>query len=713
MISAQDYRLPSGVHILNVKTGYGAVGDGVADDTASIKAAILDGCKNQYYLFFPKGTYLVSDQLQGIKPTTGYPDDNLKVFGENRAETIIKLKDNTTGFGDKAVPKALLRFNSDRGSTILAGWETSGEGNEAFGNYLEHITVDSGNNVGAVGVDYLGNNHGAIRDVVVKGNGFVGIDLFRKWPGPCLIKNVRIEGFDWWARVGWYEYSVTCEHIEMANQQVGGFYLEKNQLTIRDLKNTNTNKSVPVIVQNNQYSQATLIDADLGGVKIDNQLGDLLLRNITNMSSLNHQGTTIPGPTISEWASRTNLKQFAEASPYTLNLPVSEPPEYHSNDMSTWASVLDYGAAGSGGSVDASSGIQAAMDSGKSTIYFPTNSYFSAQTIRVPASVKRIAGFGSSLYPKALSGFTDGLSPKVLMRTENTGPLVVERLRIAKFSEAVPGLVSLEQAGSGPLFLKDANLTSHDRVNPSIRTTATAGSLFIENTVATLAQFNTRAQKVWARALNIETSTLKLDLHGTHIWLLGFKTENVGPVAMLTDQGRMELLGGFFYPSGSPSQGTRAFTSSYSTMSLNYIEDAYSDAASYPIHVEETSYASGITSVRTLPKASVATRGWGHKVNLYTSVDNGDAPPPSLYAFVYAEPVEVSAVAQNLIITYRVLFRSQDFRDLSTLTVTFLPGETLPTKLSKIQSAVNTEAARLGMTIVPANMTLPSINVGT
>ena len=43
-----------------------------------------------------------------------------------------------------------------------------GEGNDAYENFVEDLTIDVGaSNPGAVGIDYLANNIGAIRDVRV------------------------------------------------------------------------------------------------------------------------------------------------------------------------------------------------------------------------------------------------------------------------------------------------------------------------------------------------------------------------------------------------------------------------------------------------------------------------------------------------------------------------------------------------------------------
>ena len=69
-----------------------------------------------------------------------------------------------------------------------------GEGNDAYENFVENLTIDVGaGNPGAIGIDYLANNIGAIRDVRVTappGSGAIGISMQRKWPGPALLQRV-------------------------------------------------------------------------------------------------------------------------------------------------------------------------------------------------------------------------------------------------------------------------------------------------------------------------------------------------------------------------------------------------------------------------------------------------------------------------------------------------------------------------------------------
>ena len=65
---------------------FGAKGDGVTDDTAAIQAAILDADT----LFFPIGTYIISDTL-GSATVDGEDLNNKYIFGENKDYSIIKM----------------------------------------------------------------------------------------------------------------------------------------------------------------------------------------------------------------------------------------------------------------------------------------------------------------------------------------------------------------------------------------------------------------------------------------------------------------------------------------------------------------------------------------------------------------------------------------------------------------------------------------------
>lgn len=73
------------IHKSVIKTvkDYGAKGDGVTDDTAAIKACIAA----EYIIYFPAGTYKVSDTLTL---------DDKHMAGENKAKTFLRMDGNNT-----------------------------------------------------------------------------------------------------------------------------------------------------------------------------------------------------------------------------------------------------------------------------------------------------------------------------------------------------------------------------------------------------------------------------------------------------------------------------------------------------------------------------------------------------------------------------------------------------------------------------------------
>src|ERR1017187_7032758 len=62
-----EVRFPVDAGVINVKTEFGAKGDGLSDDTAAIRAAIQGPGVQVRVLYFPKGTYIVSDTLNWLR----------------------------------------------------------------------------------------------------------------------------------------------------------------------------------------------------------------------------------------------------------------------------------------------------------------------------------------------------------------------------------------------------------------------------------------------------------------------------------------------------------------------------------------------------------------------------------------------------------------------------------------------------------------------
>ncbi|UYZ64725.1 glycosyl hydrolase family 28-related protein [Hymenobacter weizhouensis] len=620
---AQTTVYPAGAGVVNVKAApYNAKGDGTTDDTQALQKAITDNLGRTIYL--PAGTYLVSNRLEA-RSADGKWNCGLRLIGQSQASTIIKLKDNAAGYNAPATPRAVVYTASSLFVEQPYGggkdYPGLGEGNEAFSNYVQHLTVDVGQgNAGAIGLDYLCNNVGAVRDVTIRGSGFTGLSLLRKWPGPCLVKNLTVQGFEYGIQADHFQYSITLEHITLSGQSKAGIRNVDNALFIRDLRSTN---SVPAVLNNaGGNGFVVLVDAALqggaGGVSAIENTGKLLLRNVRAAgyrSALASGGAVVPGVTLAEYTSEPARTPGAGGSGATLNLPVQDTPEYDEPTLTNWANVVDYGAnLSSSDWNDDFQAVQAALNSGKPVVYLPAGRCFISGTLLVPPTVRKVIGFGTTLAP-TWAAFPDAANPKALFRVQGAAatPVIFEGFGIDKLHQGSPqpGLVGWENATTRAVVLKDVSVGESKY---AYRSLPGAGPLFIENAVAGQWYFGP-GQQVWARQYNAEGGAQKITNDGGRLWILGLKTEGGDTVIETKGGGKTELLGGLLYPATNVSSADVAFTSTDSEVSLSFVTVAYSAGADYATHIRETRGG----STYTLGRGQLTGRGIGVVVPLYSS----------------------------------------------------------------------------------------------
>lgn len=603
-----DVLFPPG-SVINVKD-YGARGDGLTDDTQAISRAIREniGPTPAKTLYLPSGTYVVSDRLEW-RDSNGDWQPNFTFQGQNRDTTIIRLKDNTPGYEDPSKPRAVLFTASARRTSGSVDWTGLGEGNEAFRNHIFDLTVLTGSgNPGAIGIDYLASNMGAIRNVSIRscdGAGHSGLELTRHWPGPCFIKNVQIEGFDHGIHAGQAQYGVTFEHITLARQKVAGIRNEGNVLSIRGLTSTN---SVPAVQNLEDRGLITLIDGRLEGGSngvsaIENSDGHLYARNVTASgyrSAIAIGGTALSGMAISEFSSLPPFSLF-DSPAKSLTLTVQETPEVPRDPLSQWASVTDFGADGNNNNTfDNTPAFQRAIDSGASTIYVPAGRYLLSDTVHIRGNARRLDFMDSWIGTTRINSF-GGARP--IFKVEEGTPPVVMIERIGSFwdvgSTTFP-TTGVEHASTRTLVIRNGG--GHVRTNPG------SGPLFLEDVGA--GRVECRSQNVWARQLNtegLETVESYILNDAGNVWILGIKTEKPNTVMRTIGGGRTELLGGLVFPVFSVPSDLPAFINEESSHSLIYVMNAYDLANNYEIQVKET--RGGVT--RMLLKRDLPRRGGG------------------------------------------------------------------------------------------------------
>ena len=561
----------------NIKV-YGAKGDGVTDDTIAIQRALrenrvkqdgswIDDYLGAYFngrpktLFFPAGVYVISDTLK-------WAGCCMTLQGQGPGVTTIKLIDNAAGFATPAKPKPAVE--------VILNADNQGTSNYSFRQNIWDLAVHTGRgNPAAIGISYMTHNVGAIRNVLVRsgdGNGVTGVDMTRPWPGPGMLKNVQVDGFDTGIAVEHYEYAPTFENIVLNNQNVVGFNNGANTVSIRGLTTTG---AAPAVINGSYSDQASmvLIDASLKGRSSAAQAiinkGYLYARSVVTTgwgAALKDKSRVVGGTAIKEFLSGDAQSLFTPSkSTLSLGLDVKETPSFSDANPAQWAPVNCFGYS----DCQVADVLQAALNSGKSTVYFSAGArlVFNELAVNVPPTVRRIIGMGGVINGDA-SGVNGG-GIRFIVSDNSTEPLVIEGLgygtkvdhqgkRTVAIKHGFYGYTA--QAGAGDLFLEDVGIEP-------LRLVA--------------------GQNVWARQLNNEFDGTKIINVGANLWILGLKTERGGTVIDTRAGGRTELLGSLLYPSRAIEQSSPAFLSTDAQASYIFSANTYCAQCGYAQWVEE------------------------------------------------------------------------------------------------------------------------------
>ncbi|MEO1445409.1 MAG: glycoside hydrolase family 55 protein [Cyanobacteria bacterium J06635_11] len=524
---------------------YGAIPNDGKDDTAAIQKALDDGRRDasgkplhddfngrSKFLYLPKGTYDISDTLDWVGASVTLNGDG--------DETILKLKDNAEGFGNVDAPKALLKAPN---------------GNMSFRQNIRNLSVNTGRgNAGALGIDYNSSNVGSMQNVTITsgdGKGHTGLAMYDGLPGPLLVKNVKVTGFDTGIGVASGEYGVVLKDIELSGQNKRGISVGGGMVTAHGLTSNNT---VPVIEGDAWHGMVTLVDGDFRGGSAEESAiatqGQLYARNVKTsgyQSALKAGNKVIPGSTIGEYSSDTD-HLFDNSAQKSLNLPIKDIPDFHDDNLDNWGRFEPrwYGD---------TAGLQDLLNSGKSTIYFPAGIYFShdRKVVEVPPTVRKIVGFSSTVN----GGGKDGGGIKFVVKGDSQAPLIVEGFGYG---------VKVENQASRDVVLKNGKYKYTD--GPG------ASDLYLEDVGMDQLEL-TDTRNVYAWQLNTESldeARTKVINSGANMVVFGIKTEGKGTVIETVNGGKTEVLGGFILPVQAFSAEEKkdpAFSSVDSELSLS------------------------------------------------------------------------------------------------------------------------------------------------
>ncbi len=611
---AENIVYPPDAGVLNVRAApYFAKGDGRTDDTRAIQKALAEGLNRHKIVYLPNGTYRVSATLRWNDGTNG--DWNgwgryLSIQGQSRSATIIKLQNGV--FTNAARPQAVV-YTASGNDFHAAGYRENGSGNQAFENSLYNLTINTGrNNPGAVGLDYQVSNWGALRDVAVRSGdkrGVAGILLTRRDNGPGLLKNIVVDGFDTAIEAGQEICHVTMEHVQLSGQRRVGIEQRAAVFAIRDLVSVNR---VPAL-RASRDALLSLLGARLTGgdparaaVEIADADTHAVLRDIVTAgynAAVLLRGKIVPGHARAAWNSDPVL---GASSPRAARLPVRETPAFFDPDLLHWAGVRAFGPDPNfDKNEDDTVRVQAAMNSGKSVVYFPgrPGAYRLSKTIVVPSTVRHILGLGAAINTSRIPPGEPAFHVRGGGSKDQT---IIERLQI--------GGRGIAHEGARTLILKDLQIGG-------FRNGPNAGPLFVENVCGAPWRFD-HPQSAWLRQLNPEGNFAPAVIlnNGATLWILGLKTETGSTLIQTQAAGRTELWGGFAYTFGV-DPAMPAFVVDDATVSLSFCGTTYQgDKGFYTTLVREQRGGGG--QPRTLTRAQAFGRGGGASLPLYVSIAN-------------------------------------------------------------------------------------------
>jgi hypothetical protein len=546
---------------INVRD-FGAVGDGKTDDTAAIQAAIAGLPKftrrNPFGIkpiYFPNGIYLVSGTLKRVE-ADGHYAPGLAFIGESEAGVTLRLKDAARGFDDPNHPRPLLYFASGLlGNVPNAGGKDYlglGEGNDAYQNYIETMTIDTGHdNPGAVGADYLASNIGAIRGVrfiAPDGKGKTGISLTRKWIGPALIKDVAIEGFGVGIDVANTEYSIVLDGIRVSRSSEYGIRNNSNSVSLSNAR-ISTASGVGIA---NLTPQALLVGRDL---RIEGKNEKTVL-NQGYMNLVEAGGTLATSGKGSHQATAEDEGKLngvfgpsGKIGDPAWQLPVKSAPSSPQYPTKDWADVSKFGAVADTRH-DSTAAIQAAMNSGRPVICFPNGVYRTTAPIVIPYTVHRIEGSFSTAYldfrkPESNSEPSgQALHQTGFVVGARETPLFLRRLTIRNDINVTTNTAKTAFVDSGQGAFSLADIVIGEMV--AINRLQSGGEIFAENIIGGKFSFAGR-NGIWIRQLNTEGKGVRIQNEGARLWVLGTKTENNMTLLENKNGAVSELFGGLAY----------------------------------------------------------------------------------------------------------------------------------------------------------------------
>ena len=601
---------PMGAEVVNVKADpYNAKGDGKEDDTEAIQRALNDHPDGDFIIYLPHGIYKISSALTW--PTAnGKPEKDYRrtiLQGESMGSTIIKLQDDVPGFENPDFPQAVIY---------------TGDGpNARQRNAIRDLTLRTGKkNPGAIGIRFNAAVQGNITNVKIQSDdstGVYGIDMgFTENIGPLLLKNVEVNGFDVGVYTAGSTNSMTFEHLTLGGQKKYGLDNDGQMVFTRGLR---FKGNAPAIYSHGTDATLVVVDATLEydpGKKVAKPTtaivneGQLFARAVIVSkfkskikSTLKAHNEEFSNTEIIEFSTQEN-HQLCHSPKQSMKLSVTETPTGSEQKSMYWTSITgDYGGKANDGSDD-SKAIQAAIDDGAETIFFPPGGRWTInRDIYLRNRIHRIIG-------------TEG-------KIDGKGKFIIEEgsfhdITIERFSTFGSGIINNSKR---TVLLKNMYVKSFETSEFG------NGDVFLEDVSVGTIQMN--YQKLWGRQVTMmgDTKGAKITNNGGTLWILGLTVKDGNTILNNFNKASAELLGVNVIASDK-AKNAPMFINDNSSLSIAGLKETLTRGNPYVKIVEESRQGSKVYTLKNteLPK----NESGGIMMNLYTGYapKQGHNDPP-------------------------------------------------------------------------------------
>jgi pectate lyase-like protein/putative Ig domain-containing protein len=266
-------------------TLYGADPTGQADSTAAFQKAMIDASGDStssvgssMLVYVPPGTYMISNTITGYQScSNGSPSSNqsygsIQKYGAVSAPSLvgpgsgprptIVLKDNT--FTDPSNPQPMIHLvNSPNVGAGGCGGQYAGSAavgafDILFNAVVRDINVTTGNNPGAIGVQFYSAQKSYMQNVLVNAtNGFIGI---QGAPATDMWTNVEVNGGQYGIWIDQTAGVSAIAGLTLENQSVAGVYFDAvGDLAISGFNIQETNSAATAIVASERIPQGSTL----------------------------------------------------------------------------------------------------------------------------------------------------------------------------------------------------------------------------------------------------------------------------------------------------------------------------------------------------------------------------------------------------------------------------------------------------------------------